>query len=266
MKKLLIAAAIVLALPLILVAIAALFIDPIVRSSVERGAASALKVPVRLDRASVRWAGKVTLGGFQVQNPTGYQEPRAVAFERIDAVTPPKELFHDVVHIGEVTMAKPEVTLEFVGASNNLSKLLDNLSRDKAPEQGKPSGKKFLIHRLRITEATVRFRSDLLSGGGRTLTLPTLELENIGTAEGGATLGDVLGVVLRSLAGAALKEGEGMLPANLLESLRGATRDLPAQSLDEIRRRAEEELKAKELDPTDIEKRLRDRLKPKTAH
>jgi len=264
-KKLLIATAVVLAIPLILFGIATLFIDPIVRSRVERGASEALKVPVRLDRASIRWAGQATLAGFQAHNPAGFQEPSAISFDRIDAVAKPRDLFRDVVPISEVTIAKPELTLEFVGASNNLSKLLDNLSQGRAPDRGKSPGKKFLIRKLRITEATVRFRSDLLAAGGRSVTLPTLELENIGTAEGGASTAEVLSVVLGTLGSAALKEGEGLLPSNLLEGLRGTIRDLPGRSLDEIRKRAEEQLKSKELDPSEIERRLRDRLRQKPA-
>jgi uncharacterized protein involved in outer membrane biogenesis len=265
MKKLFVAAALVIALPLLLLAALALFLDPIVRSQVEKSASSALQVPVRLDRASVRWSGTATLGRLEVDNPRGFSEPRAVSFDRIDASLRPRELLRDEVHVGEVTIVKPDLSLEFLGTRNNLSALMDNLSRSRGPGPAKTSGKKFLIQRLRIVDATVRFRSDLLGGNERSFALPTIELENVGTAEGGATAGQILGTVLQTLGRAALAAGGGTLPATLLESLRGAIGDLPARPLDEIRRRAEEELKSKELDPAQIEKRLRERLRQKTA-
>jgi len=260
-KKLLIGAGIALAIPILLVVAAVLFINPIVRTRVEKSASAALQVPVRLDRASIRWPGKATLGRLEIDNPRGFQEPRALAFQRIEGSIKPRELFQDVLHVGVVTIAKPDLTLEFVGSRNNLSALLDNLS---AGGGRKSSGKKFLIRKLRIEEGTVRFRSDLLGGNDRSFALPTLELENIGTAEGGASMGEILGSVLQTLARAALNAGGGTLPAKLLENLRDAIRDLPARSLDEIRRRAEE-MKSKELDPSELQRKLRERLERKTA-
>ncbi len=56
-KRVLIVVGILLAIPLLLVAGVALFIDPIVRAAVEKGASSALKVPVHLDRAAIAEGG-----------------------------------------------------------------------------------------------------------------------------------------------------------------------------------------------------------------
>lgn len=262
-KRLLIAVGILLAVPLLLLGAAALFLDPIVRSQVEKSASSALKVPARLDRASVRWSGQASLGRFEIDNPSGYTEPRSVAFERVEVAVKPSALLRSRVDIAEVAVVKPAMTLEFKGTKSNLSVLMDNLSAGRDPASS--GGKKFLIRKLRIDDAAVTFRSDLLGGGSRTFTLPSLTLENVGTAEGGASMGEILREILQTLAAAALKEGEGLLPSKLLDTLRSDLRDLPARARDEFRRRAEEQLKSKSLDPAELEKKLRDRLEHKTA-
>lgn len=260
-KKLLIAAGILVALGIIGVSVVAVMIDPIVRRGVERSTTEALQVPTRLNAASVSFSGRASLNRFEADNATGFSEPRAVAFERLDLALSPRQLFSSTIHIDELTVVKPELTLEFTGVKNNFSALLDNLSSG-----GKKDGKKFLIRKVRIESGVVRFRSDLLSGGIRVLTLPAIELENLGTGEGGASTAQILKVLLQTLATAALQAGEGALPGQLLENLRGdltrRLQELPSRTMEELRRRLED-AKTRELDPQRVERTLRDLLEKK---
>ena len=248
-KSLFIVIGILVLLPLLLVLMTLIFIDPIVRMGVEKGGSAALKVPVVLKDASIRFSGRATLSGLQIANPPGYAEPRSVAFERVDAAVQPGSLLHDVVDIGEVTIVKPELTLEFSGTRSNWSVLMDNLSSGKSrsgeDKQAAP-GKKFIIHKLRIEAAGARFRSDLIPGGAKSVVLPSIEVENVGTAEGGATLAEVLDVVLHQLGNAALKSGQGIVPAALLNDLGSTLKEgvkalekLPSQSGEDLRKQKE---------------------------
>jgi hypothetical protein len=271
-KKLLIIVGILVAIPILLVAAVAIFINPLVKAGVEKGGSAALKVPVHLNRASIRWSGHATLAGFEVGNPAGFSEPKSVAFDRVSVSVGPSDLFKDVIHVPEVTIVKPDLTLEFSGTKNNLSALMDNVSGGKkAPEPEKPvekpSGKKFLVHKLRVEEGTVRFKSDLLPGGAKSVTLPSVELENVGTAEGGATLGDILQKVLEALEGAALKAGQGVLPPGLLDNLKSGLKDIPGRTVQEIEKESgelkkqAEQLKIKELDPAELQNKLKGKKK-----
>lgn len=260
-KKLLVAAGILVALSIVGVAVVAVMIDPLVRRGVERSTASSLQVPTRLNAADVKFSGRAVLSRFEADNARGFSEPRAVAFERLDLELNPRELLGSTVHIDELTVVKPELTLEFTGAKNNLSALMDNLSSGR-----KADGKKFLIRKVRIEGGIVRFRSNLLSGGTRTLTLPAIELENIGTGEGGASTTEILRVLLQTLGTAALNAGEGLLPGQLLEHLRSdlaqRLREIPSRTMEELRRRLED-AKAGEVDPQRVERTLRDLLEKK---
>jgi len=255
-KTFLIILGILVLLPVLLLLVGVIFVDPIVRSGIEKGGSHALKVPVHLKTASIGlFSGKASLSGFEVANPPGYAESRSVAFGRIDTEVRPSSLLHDVVEIGELTVVKPELTLEFTGTKSNWSTLMDNLSPGK-PEakEEKPAtpGKKFIIHRMRIEEAGALFRSDVIPGGGTSVTLPSIDLENVGTAEGGATLGQVLNVILHQLGDAALKAGQGIVPTELLNNLGASLKenlktlqDLPSKSVEELQKNLPESEKLK---------------------
>jgi hypothetical protein len=263
LKKLLIAFGCLVAFFVLVAGVGVLFIDPIVRSVVEKQSAVALKVPTKLHDATIRFSGHATLGKLEVGNPAPYTEPRSVTFERFDVGVRPRQLLGEEVHIDEVTVVRPEVTLEFQGTKNNLSALLDNLSAGQPAGQTAPSGgKKFLIKKLRIQDAVARFKSDLLPGGARSVTLPAIELENVGTAGGGASMGQIIRVILEALGTSALKAGEGILPADLLKNLRGdlegKVRELPGKAMDEIQKKAGD-LKL----PSDLEKKLKNPLEKK---
>lgn len=269
-KTLLIIFGILVAIPIVLILAVAIFIDPLVKAGVEKGASAVLKVPVHLNGASIRFSGTADLTGFEVGNPPGYAEPRSIAFDRVEASVQPSSLLKDVVEVGDVAIVKPELTLEFSGTKSNWSTLMDNLAAMKpkteekeAPKEPGAPGKKFIIHKLRIEEAAAKFRSDLIPGGAKSVTLPTLELENVGTAEGGATMGQVLDTILHRLGDSALKAGQGVVPTELLNSLGSSLREgvkaveqLPAKSVEEFK----EQLKKAVPDQEKPEKRVKDLL------
>ena len=263
MRKLLKVVGVLLVLFVVGVAVIAICIDPIVRRGVEYGSTSALKVPTRLGAATVKFSGKATLDRFEVDNPAGFKEPKAIVFERLDLALRPKGLFDPAVYVDELRIVKPEVTLEFTGTKNNLSTLLDHLSAGKPAAEEKKEGKKFLIRKLRIESGTVKFRSDLLSETARTLTLPPIELDNIGTAEGGASTTELLRVLLQALATAALNAGEGVLPKELLNSLRGDLSKQMQSIPDELRRKLGDIKVPEQAEPEKVEKTLKDLFEKK---
>ena len=219
-RKLLIAVGVLLGVllggGLLVLLVAGLMIDSIVRAAVEEGSTRALGVPVTLDSAEVKFSGSLALEGLTIGNPEGFQEPHACAFQRFDGSVRPGSLMEDVVEVPELRVIKPEMTVEFIGTKNNWTALLDNLSLDR---EKKETDKKFRIDVIRVESATVRFRSDILTDGAKVLTLPTIELRNVGTAEDAATMTEVLKMLMNAMLEAALKSSSGMLPSRLTDSL-----------------------------------------------
>jgi len=247
------------------VGVTAFMIDPIVRKGVEYGSSTTLKVPTHLRGATVKFRGKVGLDHFEVSNPAGFTEPKAIQFEHLDLEVRPRELFKPVVHIQQLRITKPEVTLEFVGTKSNLTTLMDNLPKGEpaAEPAEKKEAKKFLINKVRIENGTVKFRSDVLPGGTKTLTLPPIELDNVGTAEGGASAGEIARILLQALGTAALNAGEGLLPKQLLDNLRGdLSKNLQAVP-EEIRKKLGDIKVPEEVEPEKVEKTLKDLFEKK---
>jgi len=262
MKKILLAVLVlIVVLPILLVLSVVIFVDPLVRVAVEKGGSAALKVPVHLKSASIHFSGNASLTGFDVANPPGYAEPQSVRFDRVDASVLPSTLFRQVIEVDELRVVKPDLTLEFAGTKNNLSALMDNAGRSTPPagEEKQAPGRKFIIHRVTIEEATARFRSDLIPGGAKSVMLPTLTVENVGTAEGGATLGQVLSAILQQLGAGALKAGQGVVPTQLLNDL-GSKLGEGVKTIEQLPSKSIEELKKQVPDKNKVEKGVKDFL------
>lgn len=220
-KKLLIGLGVLVGLLVVVLVGVALAIDPIVKGSVEKLGSEALKVPVTLESATVKFAGRLTLDNMAIANPEGYKDPQACAFEQFDAAISVGSLFDEVVVIDHVTILKPDMTIEFVGTKSNWSVLMDNLSEGRKKEkeaeekEDEAPPKKFRIGKILVKDATVRFRSDLLIKDGTSVTIPLLELDNVGTAENAATFTEIMAMLFQSLATGALRAKSGLLPAQL---------------------------------------------------
>lgn len=226
MKPLLITLGVLLSLLILAAAGLALALDPLVLRVTRDETSKALGVPVEIRSADASLFGRLSLAGFTAANPAGYGEPRSIEFDRVAVKARVGSIFEDVLSVDEVTLERPRLTIEFKGATSNLAELMARLKARAPEEREEPDGRAFRIRRLRMTGAELRFRSDVLGGDVRELTLPTLELANLGTSEDAATMSEILGAVLKALATEAVKAGQGLLPAELLKSLSGDVEEL----------------------------------------
>jgi uncharacterized protein involved in outer membrane biogenesis len=128
-KIVLISLAVVVVLVIVAVGIVVLSLGSIVRTGVEKGGSYALKVPVKLEGASVSvLKGRASLTGFSVANPQGYASGLALAFGEITAEVKPFSLGKDPVEIPEIVVSKPAVSIEgTLTGDTNVGQLLKNL-------------------------------------------------------------------------------------------------------------------------------------------
>ena len=254
MKVALVLALVLVVLPLLILAGASLALDPLIESKVPARMSEALGVPVTLNEADATLGGDLELKQLAVANPEGFEDPRALRVGRISAEAKPLSLLSDVVKVETLRIERPLLTIEFDGLRSNIQGLIDNL-----PPRDREKGKRFRIGRLTIEGATVRFASEQLPGGTKTVTLPTLEMTNVGTAEGAASMGQVAGEVLQALLRESLKHA-AELPAELLQALgrtaenkagellegaKDALEEVPGLLEDEVRRGLEDLQKRK---------------------
>jgi hypothetical protein len=247
MKRALIVIAV---LVVVLVVAVVVSIGKIARAAVERGGTYALGVPTKLDSASVHpFDGNFGLSKLTIENPPGFNSPHFLALESGAIEVKMGSLTSDVIEAPKLELDGLVVYLERTEGKTNYKAILDNLKRfesergkkEQAPEE---EGKKFIVREIVLRNTQIH--ADLIPVGGSltktSVTLPELRLTNVGSAEDGASIADLIaevvaavlkaaaqqtglaGEVLQDL-GSALKGLEG-LGAKLEQEVGGALQDM----------------------------------------
>jgi hypothetical protein len=189
---------------LVILAVVAFFIlfaqfGPIITRVVEHMGSEMTKASVTLDKTEISaTSGVGAMHGLKVGNPVNFESESALKFSRVKLVVDPATLTQPTVVIKEVLIAAPEVTYEFGGGNSNIDVLRKNVEtyvrsaggsgEDGGGERG---GKKFIIEKLSIRDGKINISATLLKGNAMTVTLPNIELKDIGKSTGGATAGEV---------------------------------------------------------------------------
>jgi hypothetical protein len=217
---------IMLALLLAIVGVGGVFfVDRILKAGIEKGGSYALGVPVTADSASIGLrSGKLAVNDLKVSNPQGFSADPFFAMKDLKAEVPLTKLLDSKVEIPQVTLSGIRVSLEQSLAGGNWSAISTNLERfqtgDKSAE--KAGGKRFIIKELVIEDA--RVAACLLATPGtalrQDLPIPTIRLRDVGAEGGqGALIGEIAGIVVQSVLGAAAAGGNGVLPASMITDL-----------------------------------------------
>ncbi len=221
LKIVLISLGILVALLVIVGGVALLSLDSMLETGVRKGGSYALKTPVELESAKLSVVhGTVSLKGFSVANPQGFDPGKALSFSEVSAGVEPGSIFEEVIVVPEVVIRRPEVSI--VGSlkdGSNIQKLLKNLdetvgSSGGAKEPGTPArpdapaqapadegpGRGLKIGRILIEDAKVSLGADILGGEPASVTLPKLEIKDIGTGpDGSASPAEVAQKVLSAI-------------------------------------------------------------------
>ncbi|HLL91097.1 MAG TPA: hypothetical protein VK324_17490 [Tepidisphaeraceae bacterium] len=216
-------------------------LDSIVRRTVQTQSANSLNVDTALAGASVGLlSGDVALSGFNVGNPPGFSGDDLLSLGRVAVDTSYGDLRGDPVRVASISIEEPKLVIEQKGTEFNVKKFVDNLPQgpageDKPPADGsKPL--KLIIGQLRIAGAQVVLKPDVsalakIPGASAVtdkiqsqyaITIPPIELKDIGTGEGnqnGAAIKDVTSRILTAMTTAAANSNE--LPAEVRAALTG---------------------------------------------
>jgi hypothetical protein len=226
MKKLIVALSVVVGLGLLLVIVVGLALGSIVRNSVNRIGPQITRTPVVLEDAQLSpFSGSGTLRGLFVGNPEGWSGEKAFSLGEVRFQVQPRSLLSETIIIDELIVQRPEFVYEqrLTGGSN-IRDLLENIrrvigTRAERPDDPTEPPRKFIIHRLRLTDGVAHVG---LGPAAVDVPLPELSYDELGVAEGGLTaaelaqvvLGDVLGRVISVAAASGqirVPEGAGQI-------------------------------------------------------
>ena len=242
MKILLRVVAVLVVLALVAVGALVLGVDKLVRAAIEKGGSYALGVETRLAEVDIGLlAGTTSLGGLVVSNPPGFEEQPFLSLGQADLAVSLASLRSDVIEVPLFSLADVALLLQKREGRTNYGVILDSLKRfesgekppgeEPAPEKG---GKRFVIRKIEIRNVSADL--DLLPAGGELtrakVTIPSLTLENVGTAEGGATVAEIASQVVQALLQATLEAGGKLVGPELLADLEGKLKGLGVQAID----------------------------------
>jgi uncharacterized protein involved in outer membrane biogenesis len=208
---------VVLVLIVVTTLVVGLFLDKIVKTSIETIGPKIVQVPVKLDEIKLSLlTGSAKVKGLVVSNPEDYKTPFAISVGTASVGVNPFSVFSDKIVVRSIVVDSPEITFEGGLGGNNLGKIMDNVdavSRSGGPAPAaaaKPGGtpkpaKKIEVDDFLITGAKVHVSLTGFGGKEMTLPLPPIHLTNLGKGSDGLTATDLTRAVLQAITSATIK-------------------------------------------------------------
>ncbi len=171
------------------------YLGPLVKKGVETVGPMVTRVEVKLDSARVGLlSGHGALKGLVVGNPPGYRSDAAFKLGEVSVTVEPCSVFRDKVHLKSVAILAPEITLEGGLKENNLSQIMANVqafSGGATTNQADTTQRKIQLDSLVIRGAKVRADLNVPGLPALNLTLPDIELANLGQGPEGITAAEL---------------------------------------------------------------------------
>lgn len=194
-----------IAILLVLVAVAAslffVFTNPmgrLVKLAMEKFVPEMTQSSVHVSRVEISTSdGKGKLSGLVLGNPRGFKTAYALKADTIEVEIEPSSIAKDVVVIHKILIDAPSIIYEKGDHGSNFDAIQRNVEHYLGVGGNKDSkaggGKKMIIDSFVIRNAKVNYN------GTFDLTLPDIDLRNIGKNSGGATSAQVTRAIISEL-------------------------------------------------------------------
>ena len=227
-----------------------LYLDRIVKRTVETQASAQLNLKTELDSAHVSLlGGRVSLDELRIASPQGFVAPQMFTLGEANVKASVGELRGDPVRVATITLNQPKLVMEYSGGKFNFKRAMELMPQQpqKPADQSQPL--KVVIGELTVKDPTVVVRPGKINIPGLNLkeeyllSIPTISMKNIGTGEGsenGAAIKEVVMQVVSAMAAQAANSGQ--LPADLQNLLNVDVQQVVAGLTAEARKRVAEAL------------------------
>jgi hypothetical protein len=190
------------------VVIVSLSLNGIIKKGVEAYGPQILKVSIKLNSVSCSpFSGSGEIRGLVIGNPEGFKTPQAIKAERIQLSIVPSSAFSKPIHIRQLVVEAPDITMEGDVNSSNLTKIQENVEAAVPSDPNNPT--RLIIDDLKITGGKIHLSMTLLGGKAMTVPLPDISRKDIGKDTGGVTVKElsllIAGDMMGQVAGAATK-------------------------------------------------------------
>ena len=181
------------------------YVDAIAKKAVERGGEMALGVPTNLDDIHISlWGGEAELSGLRISNPPGFSAPTFLDLGAGDIAVSLKSLLDNTVRIPRIRMSGIRINLEQADNKNNIEPLLaraksmSGQAGEKAPQPAGGGEKKFIVEYFTLDDVQLNADLNLFGQTSKVnLVLPKIELRNLGAAEQGLPMAELVQQVVQ---------------------------------------------------------------------
>lgn len=224
--------ALLVVLLLLVVGLAALFVflDPLVKSALEKGSTYAAGVDTKVGGVDASLlSGHFGLKDMSLANPPGFRPEPFFHLGSARAAWQNGSILSKTIEMDELAVQDVEVNLERAGSGTNWGRILDNLAKlshgEKAPappEKGAQSERSLWIKKIEIknVHAGLQLSGVPLASGSMSVNIPSLVIEDF-ESDGDTT--EIVAQLTRELLEAILQQvlalGKDIFPADLLKDL-----------------------------------------------
>lgn len=176
-------------------------LDQVIESGIEAVGPEITGTDIQVESVSISpMSGVAQIKGFVIGNPEGYKTEHAFKLGKVRVSIDLKSLMTDVPHIKDFIVEGTQVTWEGSMRGSNLTKIQRHVesfvgTSEEKEEEKEEKEQKVIIDHFLVKDTSVLLSMTMLKGKGQTLSLPDIELKDIGKAEGGATTKDIIGEV-----------------------------------------------------------------------
>lgn len=182
----------------------------LVKDAIEKYGSQYLETDVSVSQVNLSLAeGSGEILGLNIDNPQGFDAGSAFRLGRIKVVLDPSQISADLIVLKEVIVDGAQVAAQVRGKDTNLQGLMDNLDENLGTEESPAAeetapGPKLIINRFQFKNAQAAVDSDL--AGQFDVSIPDINLKDIGQSTNGATAGEVMQQVLKPIIKAVSRE------------------------------------------------------------
>ncbi|HAL45236.1 MAG: hypothetical protein A2Y12_18685 [Planctomycetes bacterium GWF2_42_9] len=224
MTKKNIAANIVITLIVIIflvVVIGLISIDGILRAGIQKAIKKQLNVESSVAKVSLKiLSGTIEITNLKIANPQGYQFENILEAKSIFVKTSLGNLLSNPIEIEQIKIDGMVMDIEQKGLTNNINDILKSMpKKEKEPQVEQKAAKSVHITSLDINDLTVKAKLLPLPGKAdvAALTIPSLHLSDLGGEK--TSLADTIGKVFTEITNAVVKNGQNVLPNDMLDSM-----------------------------------------------
>lgn len=180
-------------------------LDDIIRRGIVQAGSQATQTPVTLKQFNISLrSGSGELQGLKIANPREFSTPYALSIGKAKLQVDPKSILTDIIVVKEVTISGMALIAEQKGLKGlNLYTLAKNVksAKQQKPQDSTATGAKpkvrFIIEKITFADNQLQLVSEQL--GEKTLTLPPINLKDIGDRQTGLAPNELGRAILKPL-------------------------------------------------------------------